>query len=112
MLKLDHDKATAALELSWQATARGKEQELKASFDTTQQALKSKHGDELEAEKARWLDQHNKTLASTVLQSQQENERVLAEQMVTHAVALLEMETQHKVHLISHPIPFYPTLHH
>ena len=106
MRKVDQDKATAALELSWQATVRAKEQELKVSFDATQQALKIKHGEELEAEKARWLDQHSKTLASALLQCQQEGERVLAEQTATHVVALQEMETQHNVR----PIPHYPIL--
>jgi len=104
MFKLDQDKATAALELSWQATVRAKEQELKVSFEATQQTLKTKHGEELEAEKARWLDQHSKTLASALLQCQQEGERVLAERTATHVVALQEMELQHKVY----PIPIYP----
>ena len=124
-LKFDHDKATAALEQSWQATALAKEQELKASYNALQQSLKTQHVEEMEAEKARWADQHSKTLASALLQLQQEREREVAEQTAAHAVALLAMETQHKVSPANHtssqptlittlhrayPIPFNPIL--
>ena len=105
MVKMDHDKAIIALEQAWQAKASAREQELQANFNATQQALKSKHEEVLETERTRWLDQHNKALATALLQSQQEKERMLEEQTAAHAVVLQAMEAQHKVL----PISYYLT---